>query len=167
MDTDEKITIMRTAKPIIPNFDILIQEIQMKKFIIAVIATLFAANVAFAADTTAAPATPSCADKAAEKKLAGAAKTSFIKKCEKDAAAATTAAAPATPSCADKAAEKKLAGAAKASFIKKCEKDVAAATAATAPATSSCADKAAEKKLAGAAKASFIKKCEKDAKTAK
>ena len=89
----------------------------MKKFIIAVMATLFAANVAFAADA-------SCADKAAEKKLAGAAKASFIKKCEKDAAAA---AAPATPSCADKAAEKKLAGAAKNSYIKKCEKDAAAA----------------------------------------
>ncbi len=35
----------------------------------------------------AAPAAPSCADKAAEKKLAGAAKNSFMKKCEADAKA--------------------------------------------------------------------------------
>ena len=85
----------------------------MKKMFVAALVMLFAANVAFAADA-------SCADKAAGKKLAGAAKNSFIKKCEKDAAAAA-------PSCADKAAEKKLAGAAKNSFIKKCEKDAAAA----------------------------------------
>ncbi len=63
-----------------------------------------------------------CADRAAEKKLAGAAKTSFMKKCEKDAAASTAAEA-----CVAKAAEKKLAGAAKNSFVKKCEKDAAAA----------------------------------------
>lgn len=85
----------------------------MKKLFVAALVTLFAANVAFAADA-------SCAAKAADKKLAGAAKNSFIKKCEKDAAAAA-------PSCADKAAGKKLAGAAKNSFIKKCEKDAAAA----------------------------------------
>jgi len=52
----------------------------MQKFIIAVIVAFFTANAAFAADD--------CAAKAAEKKLAGAAKNSFIKKCEKDAAAA-------------------------------------------------------------------------------
>jgi hypothetical protein len=64
----------------------------------------------------------SCADKAAEKKLAGAAKTSFVKKCEKDAKG------DAAPSACDtKAADKKLAGAAKTSFVKKCEKDAAAA----------------------------------------
>ena len=54
-----------------------------------------------------------CAARAAEKKLAGAAKTSFRKKCEADAQAA----------CDAKAAEKKLAGAAKDSFTKKCVKD--------------------------------------------
>ena len=56
--------------------------------------------------------------KAAEKKLAGAAKTSFLKKCEKDAAKSTAGAA-----CAAKAVDKNgkpLAGAAKASFVKKC-----------------------------------------------
>jgi hypothetical protein len=55
----------------------------------------------------------SCAATAAEKKLAGAAKNSFVKKCESDAAAA----------CDAKAAEKKLAGAAKTSFTKKCVAD--------------------------------------------
>jgi hypothetical protein len=47
------------------------------------------------------------------KKLAGAAKTSFMKKCETDAKTA----------CSKSAAEKKLAGAAKASFEKKCVTD--------------------------------------------
>ncbi len=59
----------------------------------------------------------SCADKATEKKLAGAAKTSFMKKCEADAKPA------AGNDCAAKATEKKLAGAAKNSFMKKCEAD--------------------------------------------
>ncbi len=66
-----------------------------------------------------------CDAKAAEKKLAGAAKTSFLKKCEKDAGASSASA-----TCLNKAAEKKLAGAAKNSFVKKCEKDAAAAPAA-------------------------------------
>lgn len=56
---------------------------------------------------------PTCNASAAEKKLAGAAKTSFLKKCERDAAAV----------CTTSAAEKKLAGAAKNSFTKKCTKD--------------------------------------------
>ncbi len=55
---------------------------------------------------------PTCNAAAAEKKLAGAAKTSFLKKCEKDAAAI----------CDLTASEKKLAGAAKSSFTKKCVK---------------------------------------------
>ncbi|MDO1583614.1 hypothetical protein [Rhizobium oryzicola] len=54
-----------------------------------------------------------CKAKATEKKLAGAALTSFTKKCEKDAAAA----------CDAQAASKKLAGAAKNSFVKKCTSD--------------------------------------------
>ena len=66
-----------------------------------------------------------CDAKAAEKKLAGAAKTSFLKKCEKDAGASSASA-----TCLNKAAEKKLAGAAKNSFVKKCEKDAATAPAA-------------------------------------
>ena len=61
-----------------------------------------------------------CEAKATEKKLAGAAKTSFVKKCETDAGASATAA------CDAKATEKKLAGAAKTSFVKKCETDAPA-----------------------------------------
>jgi hypothetical protein len=59
-----------------------------------------------------------CEAKAADKKLAGAAKASFLKKCEKDAGG---------DACSTAAAEKKLAGAAKASFLKKCSADAAAA----------------------------------------
>ncbi|UJW81188.1 hypothetical protein [Hydrogenophaga sp. SL48] len=55
----------------------------------------------------------SCMAAAAEKKLAGAAKTSFLKKCEKDA----------TARCDLAAQQKTLAGAAKNSFTKKCIKD--------------------------------------------
>jgi len=58
---------------------------------------------------------------AADKKLAGAAKTSFVKKCEKDATDA------ATKACEGQAADKKLAGAAKTSFTKKCVKDATTA----------------------------------------
>jgi hypothetical protein len=68
---------------------------------------------------TMAYADSSCQAQAAEKKLAGAAKNSFVKKCQKDAAAAAKAA------CEAQAGEKKLAGAAKNSFVKKCEKDAA------------------------------------------
>ena len=56
---------------------------------------------------------PSCNAAAAEKKLAGAAKTSFLKKCETDA----------TATCEAASKEKKLSGAAKNSFEKKCVKD--------------------------------------------
>jgi hypothetical protein len=59
----------------------------------------------------------SCDAKAAGKKLSGAAKTSFVKKCETDA----------TTACDAQAAEKKLAGAAKTSFTKKCVADASAA----------------------------------------
>jgi len=84
----------------------------MQKSIIVATVAFFTANTSFAADD--------CAAKAAEKKLAGAAKSSFMTKCEKGAA-------PAAPSCEAQAAEKKLAGAAKSSFMKKCEKDAAPA----------------------------------------
>jgi hypothetical protein len=93
---------------------------------------------AFAQDKAAAPATApaamaapaaggSCDAKAVDKNgkaLAGAAKTSSIKKCEKDAKAASA------PACATKAVDKNgkaLAGAAKNSFMKKCEADAAKA----------------------------------------
>lgn len=66
----------------------------------------------------AASADSSCEAKAADKKLHGAAETSFIKKCEKDAKAASAA-----DTCKSQAADKKLHGAAEASFVKKCIKD--------------------------------------------
>jgi psiF repeat-containing protein len=62
-------------------------------------------------------ADPSCVAQATDKKLAGAAKTSFMKKCDADAAA----------SCDKQAADKKLAGAAKTSFTKKCVADATGA----------------------------------------
>ncbi len=61
-----------------------------------------------------------CDAQAADKKLAGAAKNSFVKKCEKDTKAAVA------PACEAKAVDKNgkaLAGAAKNSFMKKCEAD--------------------------------------------
>jgi hypothetical protein len=79
------------------------KTVVMKTAAIA-LALTFAAGNAFAA---------SCAVEAADKKLAGAAKTSFITKCERDATAA----------CDKQAADRKLAGAAKASFTTKCVKD--------------------------------------------
>jgi hypothetical protein len=124
----------------------IVEEIKMKKLITIAIMSFFAANMAFAADAA-------CEAKAAEKKLAGAAKNSFMTKCEKDAAAAAPAAAPSASGCADKAAAKKLAGAAKNAFMTKCEKDAAAAN------TPTCEAQATGKKLAGAAKNSFMKKC--------
>lgn len=64
-----------------------------------------APTLAFAADA--------CATQATDKKLAGAAKTSFMKKCE-------------TTACESQAADKKLNGAAKTSFVKKCVTDAMA-----------------------------------------
>ncbi len=66
-------------------------------------------------------ASADCEAKAAEKKLAGAAKNSFVKKCSGDGA--MMAKSPAAEACDKTAAEKKLAGAAKASFTKKCIAD--------------------------------------------
>ena len=81
----------------------------MRNQLIAAVAALFLANTAVAA---------TCVEQATEKKLAGAAKNSFMKKCEADAKPADAHAA-----CEAKAGEKKLAGAAKNSFMKKCEED--------------------------------------------
>jgi hypothetical protein len=61
----------------------------------------------------ASPAFATCKGDAAEKKLAGAALNSFMKKCESDAKAA----------CAKTSVEMKLAGAAKTSHEKKCLTD--------------------------------------------
>ena len=76
--------------------------------------TLLACVLAGAAyaQTSTAP-TPTCKAQATDKKLAGAALTSFMTKCEKDSSAA----------CDKAAADKNLAGAAKTSFTKKCVTD--------------------------------------------
>jgi hypothetical protein len=82
-------------------------EDTMKRFFLAVLITSFAVGSALA---------QSCETQAVSKDgkpLAGAAKTSFIKKCKVDA-------------CATKAVSKDgkpLTGAAKNSFMKKCEKE--------------------------------------------
>lgn len=116
----------------------------MNKLVVATLAAFFAANIA-GAQTPAAPAKPAmpaapaaapaspapaasdCEAKAVGKNgkpLAGAAKASFMKKCE------ATAKSGGSSGCEAKAVDKKgkpLAGAAKASFIKKCEADTAKA----------------------------------------
>ena len=68
---------------------------------------------ALVAGLSAAHADGTCSANAADKKLSGAAKTSFMGKCQRDAAA----------SCDAAAAGRKLAGAAKTSFTTKCLKD--------------------------------------------
>lgn len=88
-------------------------------------------------------ATKVCEGAAADKKLVGAAKTAFTNKCVSDAVGIGDA------SCKDTAAHKKLAGAALTSYMKKCKED----------ATKSCNSAAADKNLSGAAKTSYTKKC--------
>ena len=75
----------------------------MKTLMLAVVLS-FAAGSALAA---------SCAEESAKKNLAGAAKTSFMTKCESDA----------KTSCGKQAKDKKLSGAAETSFTTKCVKD--------------------------------------------
>ncbi|WP_395949698.1 hypothetical protein ACFWHB_06345 [Aeromonas mytilicola subsp. aquatica] len=107
------------------------------------------ANPVFANDA----AQLQCEAQAAAKKLNGAAKTSFVGKCVKDAAATAPVNAKAAQ-CEKAAVDKKLAGAAKNSFIQKCVKTDAAADK-----MAQCEKAAADKKLAGAAKNSFVQKC--------
>ncbi|HVY57753.1 MAG TPA: hypothetical protein VHA77_07900 [Xanthobacteraceae bacterium] len=73
-----------------------------------VLAVLFAMSIGSAYAQS-----PSCKAQAADKKLAGAALNSFMKKCQTDA----------QKSCDTAAADRKLAGAAKTSFTKKCVTD--------------------------------------------
>ena len=68
-------------------------------------------------------ASAACEKQAADKKLAGAAKTSFTKKCVTDGGPAAAGKPDAAAACDKQAAEKKLAGAAKTSFTKKCVAD--------------------------------------------
>ena len=64
------------------------------------------------------PAQKTCDEMAADKKLNGAAKTSFVKKCTKDQAVAVAKA-----NCDAQASQKNLHGAAQTSFTKKCVTD--------------------------------------------
>jgi hypothetical protein len=82
----------------------------MKTYLIAAVAAL---SVATAHAQTPAPPTSTCKAQAADKKLAGAAMTSFMKKCESDA----------KKSCEADSKAKKLSGAAKNSHMKKCVAD--------------------------------------------
>ena len=66
---------------------------------------------------TGARADASCKAQASDKKLAGAALTSFMRKCENDAKVA----------CDAQVADKSFSGAAKDSFTKKCVKDASGA----------------------------------------
>jgi hypothetical protein len=102
----------------------------VKKFI-ATLSAMILCMPAFATDNA-------CMSQAAEKKLAGAAQTSFIRKCVVDGCEATSL-------------EKKLAGAAKSSFTKKCVADGLEPL---------CEKQAQGKKLSGAANTSFMKKCQ-------
>ena len=94
----------------------------MKKFLsLLVLGLSLTAGVAYA-DPAA-----DCAAKSAEKKLAGAAKASFEKKCVADAQKAAPAAAAPSAACTKAADDKKLHGAARTSNLKKCMADEQAA----------------------------------------
>jgi len=101
------------------------------KALVALLSAMILSFSAFAADNA-------CMSQAAEKKLSGAAKNSFIKKCVRDDCDATSL-------------EKQLAGAAKNSFTKKCVADGLQPF---------CEEQATGKKLSGAAKTSFMNKCQ-------
>ncbi|HEY6086552.1 MAG TPA: hypothetical protein VIV84_02320 [Burkholderiaceae bacterium] len=96
------------------------------RLIISAVALAMAALCApsFAASHAAAAPMGDCDKMAADKKLAGAAKDSFVKKCKADAAGGT--AVTGSAACEKSAADKKLAGAAKDSHIKKCMADAGA-----------------------------------------
>jgi hypothetical protein len=87
----------------------LTEEETMIRIITAVVATVALASLAAVGPSFA----QSCKEKAAKQKLAGAALTSFMGKCEREAQEA----------CDTKAGAQKLAGAAKSSFTKKCVTD--------------------------------------------
>jgi len=90
-----------------------------------IVAAMLALSAAPGLAQTASPTAPttpavtsSCKAQASDRKLAGAAMNSFMKRCEADA----------TKACATQASDRKLAGAAKASFTKKCVSDAVGAT---------------------------------------
>jgi len=119
------------ASIIIPFPDNPTLERKHMQSLIALLSALVLSFPAFAADSA-------CMSQAQEKKLAGAAQGSFMRKCVRDSCEATSA-------------EKKLAGAAKNSFTKKCVADGLMPY---------CEEQAAGKKLHGAAQTSFMNKCQ-------
>ncbi|MBL8486927.1 MAG: hypothetical protein JNK22_07570 [Rhodocyclaceae bacterium] len=93
----------------------------MKKLLTVLLASLFATTVYAQA------AGGSCEAQATEKKLAGAAKNSFMKKCEREAKAAEgktakTAQQEKMKTCNKEAGEKKLAGKERKAFMSDCLK---------------------------------------------
>ena len=94
--------------PLTPPVVYRLKERNMKRMMVVALLSVFAVGAALAQET--------CESKAVDKNgkaLAGAAKTSFLKKCKQDAC---------TPKAVDKDG-KPLKGAAKNSFLTKCEKD--------------------------------------------
>jgi hypothetical protein len=75
------------------------------------------ASVAASSPAASAPAKTPCDALAADKKLTGAARASFLKKCDDDASNELRAA------CDTKAAEQKLSATAKRDFVKRCIAD--------------------------------------------
>jgi hypothetical protein len=75
----------------------------MKRHLIVAALTLFGASVAIAS--------PACESAADQKKLSGAARTSFLGKCERESKVVQT--------CDAQATEKKLSGAARTSWSKR------------------------------------------------
>jgi hypothetical protein len=92
----------------------------MNKLVFVLVGLISAAALAQTPSSTPASGASSCEAKAVDKNgkpLSGAAKSSFMKKCEGDNK---------TAACASKAIDKNgkpLAGAAKSSFMKKCESE--------------------------------------------
>jgi hypothetical protein len=103
---------IRASRVDVPRFGLQHGRRLMRSLAIA-LAICVATTGAYAQTATTTPRTPSCHDEATTKKLAGAALTSFIKKCQTDSNTA----------CDTAASDKKLAGAAKTSFTKKCVTD--------------------------------------------
>jgi hypothetical protein len=108
---------------------------------IAVCGVLAAPLVSAAGNTFGADAT--------DRKLAGAARDTFMAKCHREAAAS------ARVGCDAQASDRQLSGAAKTSFTNRCVIDAAGLEA-------SCDDRAAHKKLSGAARTASAKKCVSD-----
>ena len=107
---------------------------------LALCAALFLAAPVHAASHAGAPMAKdkaACEKSADDKKLAGAARNSHIKKCEADGGGA----AKGNPACEKSADDKKLAGAARNSHIKKCNADGGPAKAAAAAPKASGAKK--------------------------